>query len=33
MTSDSFLPANPYFATIGQDGKCKCPKPQECDGQ
>ena len=27
-TSD--LPANPFFATISQDGKCVCPAPQTC---
>ena len=32
MTGGSLLPANPYFATIGADGKCKCPEPQICDG-
>jgi hypothetical protein len=32
MTAGSLLPANPYFATIGTDGKCKCPEPQTCDG-
>jgi len=32
MTRGSLLPANPYFATIGADGKCKCPAPQACDG-
>ena len=21
-----------YFATIGTDGQCKCPPPQQCDG-
>ena len=32
MTGGSLLPANPYFATIGADGKCTCPEPQTCDG-
>ena len=32
FTGGSLLPANPYFATIGADGKCKCPEPQTCDG-
>ena len=31
MTSDSLMPANPFFATIGTTGKCKCPEPQVCD--
>ena len=33
MTRDSLLPANPFFATIDDDGKCKCPVPQSCDAQ
>jgi len=33
MTSDSLLPANPFFAVITADGKCKCPEPQTCDGE
>ena len=32
MTAASLLPANPYFATIGANLKCKCPEPQTCDG-
>ena len=32
MTGGSLLPANPYFATIGAEGKCRCPEPQTCDG-
>jgi hypothetical protein len=31
MTRDSLMPLNPFFATIAEDGKCKCPNPQTCD--
>ena len=27
----SELPANPFYAAIGEDGKCKCLAPQTCD--
>lgn len=33
MTSESLLPANPFFAVIGADGRCTCPEPQMCDGE
>ena len=30
-SSDSELPANPFFATIDEaGGKCACPAPQDC---
>lgn len=29
-TLTSGLPANPFFATVGSDGKCSCPPPQVC---
>ena len=29
-SSESELPANPFFATIGDNGKCACMAPQEC---
>jgi hypothetical protein len=32
MTRDSLLPANPFFATIDEEGKCECPRPQACNG-
>lgn len=31
MTRNSLLPANPFFAAIEADGRCKCPAPQQCD--
>eukprot|EP00756_Hemistasia_phaeocysticola_P043550 Hpha_TRINITY_DN17131_c0_g1::TRINITY_DN17131_c0_g1_i1::g.146738::m.146738/K05970/SIAE; sialate O-acetylesterase len=32
FSSDSWLPANPFFASIAADGTCECPSPQACYG-
>ena len=31
VTRKSLLPANPFFAVLTPQGKCKCPLPQICD--
>jgi hypothetical protein len=31
LSAGTFLPLNPFFATIGTNGKCHCPSPQSCD--